>query len=198
MSIRNSNRSTGAATEAVPTNPGVLGKIGARCFHPRPRIAACSAFGKRGRKTTQCTTSNAAAAHDFVVQIAQPRPQTAVNSDLRASLEPLEPARSIRAASLCPLGIPGTPRIPALLKYLINHAAKQRISRLLRNPGPRQAPPSTFLPQAGGRWGAPATCQTGQKIFPPASLPEHKEGGKKRRPHRNSHVPGGEYVFRSL
>ena len=34
--LRNSNRSTGAATEAVPTNSGVVGKIGARSFQAAP------------------------------------------------------------------------------------------------------------------------------------------------------------------
>ena len=33
---RNSNRSTGAATEAAPTNFGVVGKIGARSFQAAP------------------------------------------------------------------------------------------------------------------------------------------------------------------
>ena len=44
MSIRNSNRSTGAASEAVPTNSGVVGKIGARSCQAAPCALALTIY----------------------------------------------------------------------------------------------------------------------------------------------------------
>ncbi len=38
--------SAGAATEAVPTNSGVVGTVGARCFRPRPRLPVYSSLSE--------------------------------------------------------------------------------------------------------------------------------------------------------
>ena len=44
--LGNSNRSAGAATEAVPTNSGAVGTVGARCFRPRPRLSVYSSLSE--------------------------------------------------------------------------------------------------------------------------------------------------------